>query len=152
MEYVIVIEPTPTGFSAYVPDVQGCVAVGETEAEVTASIREALQFHLEELRLDGDPIPQPASRIGHVQVAGSPEVSADGEYAVIVEKGPTSYSSWVPNLPICVAVAKKKSQVMRLIREAIQLHLERSHRDGEPIPQPASRVAYVDVAEPAPVA
>ena len=68
MEYAVVTEPTETGYSAYVPDVPGCVAAGETEAEVTGLIREALQFHLEELRLDGDPIPPSTSRVAYVKV------------------------------------------------------------------------------------
>jgi predicted RNase H-like HicB family nuclease len=68
MEYAIVIEPTLTGFSAYVPDVPGCVAAGETEAEVRTLIREALRFHLTELRRDGDPIPEPTSRIGYIEI------------------------------------------------------------------------------------
>jgi predicted RNase H-like HicB family nuclease len=69
MEYAVVIEPTSTGYSAYVPDVPGCAAVGETQSEVTAQIREALQFHLEELRMDGEPIPQPTSRVAYVEIA-----------------------------------------------------------------------------------
>jgi predicted RNase H-like HicB family nuclease len=69
MQYAIVIEPTSTGFSAYVPDVPGCVAAGETEAEVKALMREALQFHLEALLRDGEAIPEPTSRIGYVEIA-----------------------------------------------------------------------------------
>ena len=68
MEYAIVIEPTSTGFSAYVPDVPGCVAAGETEAEVKTLIREALRFHFTALRRDGDPIPEPTSRIGYIEI------------------------------------------------------------------------------------
>lgn len=69
MEYAVVIEPSETGFSAYVPDVPGCVAVGETKGAVLASIREALQNHFKELRADGEPIPQPTSRGVYVEVA-----------------------------------------------------------------------------------
>lgn len=68
MEYAIVIEPTSTGFSAYVPDVPGCVAAGETEIEVKALVREALQLHLAELRRRGEPVPEPTSRIGYVEI------------------------------------------------------------------------------------
>jgi predicted RNase H-like HicB family nuclease len=75
VEYAVVIEPTSTGFSAYVPDVLGCVAAGETEAEVIALIREALEFHFEELRADGEPIPNPTSRIAHVEVAPAASVA-----------------------------------------------------------------------------
>ena len=71
MEYAIVIEPTSTGFAAYVPDVPGCVAVAETEAEVRRLIREAIVFHLEGMRLKGEPIPEPTSRIGYVEVVES---------------------------------------------------------------------------------
>ncbi|MBW3571239.1 MAG: type II toxin-antitoxin system HicB family antitoxin [Gemmatimonadetes bacterium] len=68
MNFAVVIEPASTGFPACVPDVPGCVAAGETEGDVTRLIREALHFHLEELRRDGDLIPQPASRIGYVEI------------------------------------------------------------------------------------
>ena len=55
MQYAIVIERSPTGFGAYVPDLPGCVAVAETEEEVRDLIREAIEFHLEGMdRQDGD--------------------------------------------------------------------------------------------------
>ncbi|EKR62782.1 hypothetical protein LEP1GSC036_2249 [Leptospira weilii str. 2006001853] len=54
------IEKSPTGYGAYVPDLPGCVAVGETEAEVTRLIKEAIEFHLEGMRKDGEPVPIPS--------------------------------------------------------------------------------------------
>lgn len=69
MRYVIVIEKAENNFSAYVPDLPGCVATGATVAEVEAQIREAIEFHLEGLREDGMPIPPPASRVEYVDVA-----------------------------------------------------------------------------------
>lgn len=72
------------------------------------------------------------------------------QYAVIIEKGPTSYGAYVPDLPGCVAVAKTEEEVTTLIREAIEFHLEGMREDGESIPEPTSRVVYVEVA-PAPV-
>lgn len=69
MKYAIVIEKSADGYGAYVPDLPGCVAVADTEAEVTKLIGEAIQFHLEELRLDGDPIPEPSSSVDYVTVA-----------------------------------------------------------------------------------
>ncbi len=68
MRYAVIIETGPTSYGAYVPDLPGCVAVAETEAEVRTLIREAIEFHLEGLREDGDPIPEPSSRVGYVQV------------------------------------------------------------------------------------
>ena len=53
MQYLIVIEPTNSGFSAYSPDLPGCVSTGATREEVKANMREAVAFHLEGLRLEG---------------------------------------------------------------------------------------------------
>ncbi|HEX8322060.1 type II toxin-antitoxin system HicB family antitoxin [Longimicrobium sp.] len=68
MEYAIVIERGETSYGAYVPDLPGCVAVGDSEAEVRALIREAIEFHLDGMREDGEPIPPPASRVEYVKV------------------------------------------------------------------------------------
>jgi predicted RNase H-like HicB family nuclease len=58
------------------------------------------------------------------------------QYVVIIEKGPTSYGAYVPDLPGCVAAAETEDEVRQLIREAIELHLEGLRGDGEPIPEP----------------
>lgn len=68
MEYAIVIETGESGCSAYVPDLPGCVAAAETEEEVMTLIREAIEFHLDGMREDGDPIPPPITRVAYVQV------------------------------------------------------------------------------------
>jgi predicted RNase H-like HicB family nuclease len=59
MHYVIVIEKTETGYSAYVPDLQGCVSVGDTREEIENNIQEAILFHLEGMNEDGLEIPIP---------------------------------------------------------------------------------------------
>lgn len=69
MRYAIVIEKAEGNFSAYVPDLPGCVATGGTIEEVEFQIREAIEFHLEGMREDGTPIPPPASRIEYVDIA-----------------------------------------------------------------------------------
>ena len=69
LRYAVVIEQGGTGFGAYVPDLPGCVAVGDTEAEVRVLIREAVQFHLEGMRKDGDPVPEPSAHVEYVEVA-----------------------------------------------------------------------------------
>ena len=68
------------------------------------------------------------------------------DYVVIVEKGPTSYGAYVPDLPGCMAVGKTHDEVMRLVREAIEFHLEGFKEDGLPIPAPSSSVEAVRVA------
>ena len=69
MRYAVVIEKADGNFSAYVPDLPGCVATGSTIEEAEAAIREAIEFHLEGLRADGAPIPEPSSRVDYVEVA-----------------------------------------------------------------------------------
>ena len=59
MRYAVVIERTEKNFSAYVPDLPGCIATGGTREEVESSIREAIAFHLEGLREEGGPLPVP---------------------------------------------------------------------------------------------
>ncbi|HEU4652794.1 MAG TPA: type II toxin-antitoxin system HicB family antitoxin [Steroidobacteraceae bacterium] len=69
MRYAIVIENAGGNYSAYVPDLPGCVATGATIQETELAIREAIEFHLEGLREDGHPIPPPSSRVEYVEVA-----------------------------------------------------------------------------------
>lgn len=59
MKYTVVIERTPNNYAAYVPDLPGCVASAGTRKSVLKEIREAIAFHLEGMREDGEPIPQP---------------------------------------------------------------------------------------------
>ena len=69
MRYAIVIEKAEGNFSAYVPDLPGCVATGETLVEVESEIREAILLHLEGMREDGLAIPVPASTVDYVTIA-----------------------------------------------------------------------------------
>ena len=68
MRHAVAIEKSETGFGAYVPDLPGCVAVGETLAEIEALIREAVEFHLDGLREDGLTVPQPSAVADYVEV------------------------------------------------------------------------------------
>ena len=67
-------------------------------------------------------------------------------YAVVIEKAASNYSAYVPDLPGCVATGKTVKQTERLIREAIELHVEGLREDGLPLPEPTSQVDYVEVA------
>ena len=66
-------------------------------------------------------------------------------YAIVVEDAGTNLAAYVPDLPGCVATGRTKKAVERLIREAIELHLEGMAEDGLPIPEPSSQVEYVEV-------
>ena len=69
MQYAIVIERAENNYSAYVPDLPGCVATGATVAEVEAEIREAIVFHVEGLHEDGIPVPTATSHVEYIEVA-----------------------------------------------------------------------------------
>ena len=69
MDYTVIYEETPTGFSAYLPDLPGCVAAGGTRAEVERLIRSAVRMHLEAMRDGGEPLPSPGTWAGTVEVA-----------------------------------------------------------------------------------
>ncbi len=69
MRYMVIVEKGASSYGASVPDLPGCIAVGETEQEVIALIQEAIQFHLEDLQSEGRPIPQPVSKSTFVDVA-----------------------------------------------------------------------------------
>lgn len=69
MLYAVVIENAGPNFSAYVPDLPGCVATGATLAEAEAAIREAMAFHLDGLREDGFPIPPASSKVEYIEVS-----------------------------------------------------------------------------------
>ncbi len=65
-------------------------------------------------------------------------------YAVIIEKGETSYGAYVPDLPGCVAAAETKEEIEKLIREAIGFHIEGLREEGLPVPEPSSYFEYVE--------
>jgi predicted RNase H-like HicB family nuclease len=68
MRYAVVIEKATGNYSAYVPDLPGCVATGATLRETEREIQQAIVFHLEGLRADGLPLPEPSSQVEYVEV------------------------------------------------------------------------------------
>ena len=69
MEYTVIIEKSENNYGAWAPDLPGCVTTGPTVAETLANMREAIEFHLEGMREDGDPIPQPSTVAAVIEVA-----------------------------------------------------------------------------------
>jgi predicted RNase H-like HicB family nuclease len=67
--YLVIIEKTATGFSAYSPDLPGCVATGRTRKEVEKEMQAAIEFHIGGLRLAGEEIPEPQSQASYCEVA-----------------------------------------------------------------------------------
>ena len=71
MKYLIILEPTSTGYSAYSPDLPGCVSTGATRQEAEKNMREAIEFHIDGLREEGMEIPQPSSEPAYVDVSAA---------------------------------------------------------------------------------
>lgn len=69
MKYLIVIEPTNAGFSAYSPDLPGCVSTGGSRKECERNMHDAIAFHLDGLREEGEPVPKPLTFAAFVEVA-----------------------------------------------------------------------------------
>jgi predicted RNase H-like HicB family nuclease len=67
------------------------------------------------------------------------------EFLVVVEKGKTSYGAYVPDLPGCVAVGESRREVLKLIREGIQIHIQAMRQAGEPVPTPTSKSEIVKI-------
>jgi predicted RNase H-like HicB family nuclease len=66
-------------------------------------------------------------------------------YAVVIEKAENNYSAYVPDLPGCITTGKTIEDTRRLIREAIEFHIDGMQEDGEPVPEPTSQCEYVEV-------
>jgi len=67
------------------------------------------------------------------------------KYMVVIEKGESSYGAHVPDLPGCVAVGESRDEVIALIKEAIQLHIEGLQESGEPVPPPSSVSEFIEI-------
>lgn len=67
------------------------------------------------------------------------------KYMVVIEKGQTSFGAHVPDLPGCVAVGQSRDEVLRLIKEAIELHIEALKESGEEVPPPSSVSEYIEI-------
>ena len=72
MKYTVVIEKTPNNYAAYVPDLPGCVATASTREELLEEIREAIEFHVESMCEDGEPIPEPQTTAAVVDATVTP--------------------------------------------------------------------------------
>src|SRR5438552_6558541 len=82
-----------------------------------------------------------------LHVPGRPGGRVMKEYTVIYERGRRNWSAYVPDLPGCIATAKTRRRLERLIREAVEFHIEGLRRHGEPVPPPTVEAGTVSVAE-----
>jgi predicted RNase H-like HicB family nuclease len=135
--YTVVIEKLPSSnYGAYVPDLAGRIATGQTLAEVRHRISDAIEFHIEGMREEGLPIPEPTTHLAYAE-ADPGAMPGTQRYAILIEKMPGSnYSAYVPDLPGCVAAAETLEELQRLMEDGIRLHIQGMREGGLPIPQP----------------
>lgn len=136
MRYLVVVEKSPRNYSAYSPDVSGCIATGRTLSETTSNMREALEGHLEVMVEYGDPVPEP----------GAWAITVRG-YSVPIRKIADGYRAEPPDLPDVVAAADTPERAETLIRDAIAWHLDARSGRGQS-PEPTAEAVYVEIAVP----
>ena len=139
MRYMVVVEKGPRNYSAFSPDVPGCVATGRTLEEITMLMREGIEYALEDMLEFGSPIPEPTSWT--IVVKG---------YNVPITKTGNGYRAEPTDLPYVVAAADTPERVKALVRETIALHLC-SYPSRKGPPEPTSQIVYVEVEAPEPV-
>ena len=145
MKYTVIIEKATNNYGAFSPDVLGCISVGKTPEEMREMIREALEFHLEGLLLDGHPIPEPTARIETLEAAGR-------EYVVVYEKGLKNYAAYVPDfLPECEVAGDSMEAVQRDFKQALAGYLATKERNGDPLPEPSSWAETMEIPHPSEV-
>ncbi len=141
MRYAVIYEFGPTSIGAYVPDVPGCVAVEHTLEAVKLLIAEALQFHIESMLEDGDPLPEATSvceMIGFGAATGT-------RYAAIYEFRSSSVGADVPDFPGLGVAGRSLDEARSRVKEAIQSHIEGLRRHGCAVPASTCQCDYVDV-------
>lgn len=136
MRYLVVVEKSPRNYSAYSPDVSGCIATGRTLDETIENMRDALEGHLEVMADHGDPTPEPTAWT----------ITAHG-YVVPVEKTADGYRAEPPDLPDVATAADTPERVEAVVRDAIAQHLNAQQGRAQ-FPEPAAEAVYVEIAVP----
>ena len=83
-KYLVVFEKTKTGYSAFVPDLPGCISTGRTRKDIEKNIQEAIEFHVEGLKLDGEKIPEPSDNYAFIKV--KPPVRNSNKERITIKK------------------------------------------------------------------
>ena len=146
MNFLIIIEKAPNNYAAFSPDVLGCVSVADTPGEMREMIREALEFHLEGMLLDGHPTPEPTARIETLEAAGQ-------KYVVVYEKGLKNYAAYVPDFAHeCDEVTGDSfEEVERKFKQAVAEYLAAKERNGEPLPEQSAWAETLEIPHPSEV-
>ncbi len=150
--YAVVITGNEGSYSAYAPDLPGCMVTGETIEVIQRNMKIAIAFRLGSMLKEGKPISEPNSMCGYVDVhmpPGSPVRELDGErFAVIIVSVDGGYSAYIPDLSGCMAQGPDLESVKKTIQQCVTEHLLTAKHEGRPVEGPQSRCGYVVVATP----
>lgn len=156
MKYVFVAEASDDGYEGYAPDFPWCEYPGRTAAEALQEAVDAIEFHLRGLLEDGDPIPEPSAQLADIDVSVPTSIMPTGTttYRVVIEQAPRNYCAFAPDLLGCVAAANTMPEMLAMIKEAMEFHIEFMVECGDPIPPKTSIVEIIklDIPQPAPAA
>ncbi len=148
MKFLVVYEKAPNNYCAFTPNLPViCMSTGDTVEEIQRNIREAMDFHLESMILDGDPLSEPSLWFEEMEIQ-TQEGNLAKKYTVIFEKSSINYAAFVPALPSCVCAGDSIEEVRRHIRKAIEVHPEGLSWEGKVIPVSESWGEMVEVTLP----
>ena len=144
-------EKAPGNYCAFVPNLPViCLSTGDTVEEIQLNIREAMDFHIEGMLLDGDQVDEPSVWYEELE-ASLPEDGQTRKYNVMFENSPTNNAAYCPDLPGCWASGGTLDEVREEIRQVIRCRLgDAEPEDAAVMPEPQSWGELVEVALPAP--
>ncbi len=147
MKYAVVVDEWNGRFESTVPDFPWCSHVCQTADEALRETLDALEFHLNGLLEDGDPIPPPTATISDVQVQVPTAIDPSGSttYRVVIERAPQNLGAFVPDLPGCISTGRTMDEMLAMIKEAMEAHIELMVEDGDPIPPKTSIVDMFEI-------
>lgn len=147
MKYAIIVDAWDGKFESTVPDFPWCSYTCQTADEALQETVDALELHLTGLVEDGDPIPSPTATISDVQVQVPTAMDPSGSttYRVVIERAPQNLSAFVPDLPGCISVGRTMDEMLAMIKEAMEGHIELMVEDGDPIPPKTSIVDMFEI-------
>jgi len=143
-DYLVILEPARRNWSAYCPDVPGCISTGPTQEQTRLNFADALQGHLDWMREDGDPIPSPRAETETVTVA-LPDQPPRGYLAILQPSPIGTWSVSAADVPDLSLEYSTREEALRLFQTTLQSHLEALEAAEQPSPEPVSEVAAVTV-------
>ena len=143
LNYTVIIEKAPNNYSAFSPDVLGCISVADSYNEMREMIREALEFHFECMELDGYPNPTPTARTEMLEAGGH-------EYVVVYEQGPENCAAYVPDFAHewDEITGDTFEEVERNFSKAAAEFLATKKHNGEPLPEPSAWAETMEIPHP----